>query len=217
MKVYLISGLGADERAFRNIILPPGYEAVHLPWFPPLHRETLEAYALRMAAKIDRDEPFVLMGLSLGGMIATEIAWHLKPVQTILISSIPSARQMPPLYRWAGRMRLHRFIPVGWIKSGVVVKRLFMSETASDQQAILDMVRVADPVFIRWAFQAVLDWKREVVLPGLVHIHGSRDELFPLRFVQPTHIVRNGRHLMILNDATAINALLRGLLAPTDG
>src|SRR5687767_12739166 len=111
MKVYFISGLAADKRVFKYISLPAGCEAVHLEWITPQKDETLASYALRLAAAINREEPFALVGLSFGGMLATEIAKQYKPAVTILISSVPVAKQLPGYFRMAGKMGLHKFVP----------------------------------------------------------------------------------------------------------
>lgn len=83
MKAYFISGMGADKRVFTHIQLPEGFEAVFLDWLAPNREETLPSYAMRLADHIDTTEPFVLIGLSFGGMLATEIAKQYPPAATV--------------------------------------------------------------------------------------------------------------------------------------
>ncbi|MFM2145872.1 MAG: hypothetical protein RL732_708 [Bacteroidota bacterium] len=213
MRVYFISGLGADRRAFRNIKLPQGFEAVYLDWFSPYQEETLEAYAKRMSAGIDQRQPFALIGLSMGGMVAVEISKISKPAILILISSIPRSSCLPAIYRWAGAMGMHRCIPINWLKSGMLLKRFFMVESLPDREQIIAMVKQADPLFIRWALRAILRWRNTGVPQTYFHIHGDQDEIFPIHHVQPTHIVRGGKHLMVLNHAADVNKYLAEILA----
>ena len=42
MKVYFVSGLAADKRVFKHIILPVGFETVYLDWITPLKNESLK-------------------------------------------------------------------------------------------------------------------------------------------------------------------------------
>lgn len=212
MKVYFISGLGADERVFRHIQLPPGYEAVHLSWIPPQEKESLHEYALRLGQKISRDEPFALVGLSLGGMMAIELAKTLQPQKTILISSIPVASAMPPYYKFAGLLRLHRIVPVSMIKRLSWIKRLFTSETSEDKAMLRMMIRDVDPKFVRWAFAAALGWKNEELPKEVYQIHGSADAILPARYTQPRYLIRGAGHLMILNRAKKINEILKEIL-----
>jgi pimeloyl-ACP methyl ester carboxylesterase len=213
LKVYFISGLGADEKVFRHIQLPPAYEVVHLPWIPPSGNESLRDYALRLAESIDTSQSFALVGLSLGGMVATEIAKSYPSHTTVIISSIPVSRSMPLLYKLAGILQLHRFIPIKMIKNLARIKRLFTTETVEDKKMLHTMIKDADPAFIRWAFHAALGWKNDEIPENFVHIHGSSDHILPLRYSKPAHIIRGAGHMMILNRSKQINALLNQIFS----
>lgn len=91
MKIYAISGLGADERAFQFLEFP--YEVVHVKWITPEGDESMSSYAKRLCAQVDTSEPFALVGLSFGGMLATEMCKFIKPVHTILLSSAETKRR----------------------------------------------------------------------------------------------------------------------------
>ena len=212
MKVYFISGLGADSRVFHHIQLPQGFEAVFLDWIKPLANESLHSYALRLAENIDRNNPFILVGLSMGGMMASEIAKEHKPVLTILISSISCSGHLPGYYRRAGRLGLHRVIPVSLFKYGSFIKRFFTAESKADKLLIMRIIRETDPAFIRWAFSAILQWNCENFDGEYIHIHGSRDEILPMRYTKPTHVISKGGHLMVLTQAKEINDIVAAAL-----
>jgi len=203
--VYFISGLGADERVFKHIILPPGYEAVHLRWIKPEANESLSHYAGRLAAGIDFSKPFSLVGLSMGGMIATDIARTHPPHKLILISSVPLSNALPFYYHIAGKLRLHRLVPISLLKNMSALKRLFTTETSEDKKMLRTMIRHADAGFLRWALGAILSWKNERQPENLVHIHGSADLVLPARYAKPGLIIQGAGHMMVLNRATEIN------------
>jgi pimeloyl-ACP methyl ester carboxylesterase len=71
-KVYFISGLCADKRAFSFLNLS-FCEPVFINWIQPLKNESLSAYALRLKEQIRDDNP-IIVGVSFGGMLATEMA-----------------------------------------------------------------------------------------------------------------------------------------------
>lgn len=212
MKVYFISGLAADSRVFKHIQLPGGYEAVHLEWIKATKNESLESYAGRLAEKIDGSEKFLLIGLSMGGMIAAEIAKKYKPAATILISSVSTHKQFPFHFKLAYYLRLHRLLPGHFFKSASLIKRLFTTETSENKKIIQQVIKESDPAFIRWALGAILQWKNEDIPDPVWHIHGSADEIFPVRLVNPTHIISKGNHLMVMERATEINRLLEEIL-----
>ena len=71
MQVYFISGLGADKTVFQ--LLDLSYcEPVFIDWIKPAKKEPLKAYALRLKAEKNMPDNAVIVGLSFGGMLATE-------------------------------------------------------------------------------------------------------------------------------------------------
>jgi pimeloyl-ACP methyl ester carboxylesterase len=212
MKVYFISGLAADSRMFKNIRLPANCEPVFLEWITPLKNESLKNYALRLAAGIDASEPFALIGLSMGGMIAAEIARQYKPVVTVLISSVPASNQLPFYFKIAGLLRLYRMVPVSLVKSAARIKRLFTAETEEDKAMLHTIIRESNSAFIYWAMGAILKWKSETLPGPYIHIHGTKDEMLPIRFTKPTHIIPKAGHLMVMNRSKEINAILQDIL-----
>lgn len=221
-KVYFISGLGADHQVFKYIRLPEGMVAVHLHWLKPGKTETLQEYAARLAEHIDIAEPFALVGLSFGGMLATEIAKRNQPQHIILISSIPLSAQLPGYFRIAAALRLHRIVPVGLVKFAATSKRLFTNEKNEDKKLIRELIRNTDPFFLRWAMGAILQWKNEQVPfatdhlkdnpASFTHIHGTSDAILPSRYTRPTHRIPKAGHLMVMTRPKAINAILQEVL-----
>jgi pimeloyl-ACP methyl ester carboxylesterase len=212
MKVYLIPGLGADKRVFRNIILPEGFEMIHMNWLEPKVDESLSTYAGRLATSINMNEPWSLIGLSFGGMLATEISRQFKPRQTILIASIPSSSQLPRYYKLVAPLKLHKFLPMGLFKNASLVKRFFTTETAEDKALIRRIIAETDSSFIRWALGAILEWNNTEIPQGIYHIHGTKDRLLPFRNVLPTHIIPGGGHLLVMNRASDVNKHLKEIL-----
>lgn len=193
--------------------MPEGYSAVYVDWIEPHYGESLEQYALRLAeSTVQTNEPFVLMGMSMGGMIAAELAKRLQPAMTLLISSVPVASELPFYFRWAARIGMHRWIPIALVKNASLVKRLFTAETENDKAMLRIIIRESDPAFIRWAMGAILQWRNETYPDRYVHIHGSRDEMLPVRFTHPTHLIRGAGHLMVMNRAEEINQILAEML-----
>lgn len=178
-----------------------------IEWVAPQQKETLSAYARRLAACIDTKEDFALVGLSMGGMIAAEIAKQYHPVTTVLISSVASSAQMPGYFKWIYKTKMHKLVPVNMVKSAAIMKRLFTAETDEDKSTLKQIIRDSDPVFIKWAIDAILSWRNQEIPENYVHIHGTRDEVLPLRYVRPTHVIEKGGHLMVMTRANEINQI----------
>ena len=214
MKVYFISGLAADCRVFKHIKLPAGFEAVYMDWIAPLKHETLQSYAYRMAEKMDTSQHFALVGLSMGGMIATEIANKFKPSTCILLSSVPTHKQMPGYFKLAYVFKLHKIVPIGLLQKISLMKRGLSPDNNEDKQLLKQVIKDSDPAFIRWAMDAILSWKNEALPASLWQIQGDKDGILPIRWARPTHRVKGGNHLMIMSKATELNVFLSEALAP---
>jgi pimeloyl-ACP methyl ester carboxylesterase len=212
MKVYFISGLAADSRVFQHIKLPQGYEPVYIEWIKALKNESLSDYSKRLAASIDSSKPFGLIGLSMGGMVATEISKQHALAFTILLSSVPSYKNFPVRFKISYWLRLHKILPVQLFKSASIIKRFFTAETKADKLILEQVIKDSDPVFIRWALGAILEWKNETIPGSYFHIHGSKDEILPMKNTTPTHIIPGGTHLMVLSKAGEVNKILAGIL-----
>lgn len=213
LKAYFISGMAADERVFKYVRLPEGYEIVHLTWITPQKDESLPSYALRMAERIDTSQPFILVGLSFGGMLITEIAKRFPPVKTILIASIPLSTHLPGYFRVAAILRLHKVIPIGLVKTAARLKRFITNEKSEDKKLLWEIIRSSDPAFIRWSMEAILKWKNEEMPQPVLHIHGTRDEILPARYTKPTHIIPKAGHLMVMTRPDEVNTILYNALA----
>ena len=212
MKVYFISGLAADSRVFKHIKLPDDYQAVYLDWIKPQKNESLQSYSCRMAEIIENDKPFAIVGLSMGGMIAAEIAKIYQPAACILLCSVPTHLHFPRHFKWAYFLRLHKLLPVTLIKTASMLKRGFTADNKEDQLLLKKVIKDSDPVFIRWAMHAILSWKNETIPQPLWQIHGSSDGILPIRFTKPTHTIKGGNHLMIMSKAPELNEFLKEAL-----
>ena len=216
MKVFFLTGIGADERMFVHIRLPEGLEAVHIPWIPALPGETLTAYAHRLFLPYHTaGQPFALVGLSLGGIMSSEIAKVFPPVCTILISSVPVSTQLPPYYRLVRKLGLHRWVPPALWKTAAIANHYLMMKSWKDKQLMRSVIWQGDASFIRWGMDAVLAWKNEVLPYPYYHIHGTRDTIFPLRFTRPTHVLRRAGHMAVISHAGKVNQILGSILCNT--
>ena len=112
MKIYQVSGLGANANAFRNLRLEDGFEQVYVPWLSPEKDETLAHYTERMLENINPTEDFLLMGLSFGGIIVQEMNRFIDPKHTILVSTVKNRTEIPKLFRFSSQTNAHKIIPM---------------------------------------------------------------------------------------------------------
>ncbi|HVS97817.1 MAG TPA: alpha/beta hydrolase [Puia sp.] len=214
MKIYFIPGMGADHRVFTYVRLPEGYEPFYIQWIDPLRRESLGDYAARLLQQIDTTQPFVLAGVSMGGMLCVEIAKLVRPVCTVLISSVPVSAHLPKMYRLAGKLGLDRLVPAALLKFAAIVKHSLLMYPHRDRRLMRQIIRDTDDRFLYWSLRTILEWKNEWVPQPLYHIHGKRDEVLPCRLTTPTHVVKKGGHMIVVSRPETVNAFL-GEVLPT--
>lgn len=208
MKLYAISGLGADRRVYENLNLD--YELIHLDWITPLKKESISDYSLRLSKSIDTSEPFGLIGVSFGGLIAVEISKLITPIVTILISSAETKYELRSVYRWLGKTRLIRFIPAFCFNiPRRIAYYLFGAKNKKLLKAILDD---ADLSFTKWAVIQLISWKNTNRISPILKINGTRDKLIPAHKHKNTNMVKDGEHFMIVDRADEISALINQLL-----
>ncbi|MCW8850061.1 MAG: hypothetical protein OQJ81_08815, partial [Melioribacteraceae bacterium] len=71
--VYLMPGLGFDERIFYNLQFENAVPH-YLKWEEPQINESLANYVKRISEQINNTKPFILIGHSFGGIIVQEIS-----------------------------------------------------------------------------------------------------------------------------------------------
>lgn len=206
--IYCISGLGADRHIFDRLTIPPGYKLEHLPWISPLKGEEIESYAHRMADRINQPDP-LLMGVSFGGMISIEISKFLPVKKIILISSIKNKNEMPFFFKVAGGLHLNRIVSLRPYRFLEPIENFTLgAKTPQDKLLARNYRAQLDLQYSDWAIDRILHWKNEQFPQGLVHIHGSADHVFPIRYIHPTHVIKGGGHLMIMNRANEVSEIL---------
>lgn len=213
MNVYLISGLGADYRAFAYLTLDPSFTLIHLDWIETQPGDSIEAYSLRLAQKIDTSKPFCLIGLSLGGIIASEICSVLHPHKTILLSSVSCYNELPVLYKIGGKLKLHKLIPESTgHKTNMVFNWLFGLTQKHDKKLLKQILADSNPRFTKWAINAVTKWRKKIPTTNIIRIHGDKDRVLPITSFMPDYIIRNGGHLMVANRAKEVSDILNTIL-----
>lgn len=214
MNVYFISGLGADKRAFERLKLPDRFVVHYLDWIKPTKNETLNSYAKRLAASIDTSQPFAIVGLSMGGMMASAMTQFLQPYKTILISSVGCNAEFPPLLKLAKKTRVYKLIPAFILRHpNAVAYWLFGARTKNEKALMHYLISTSDPQFVKWAMGAILNWKDEVRPQSLYHIHGSSDKILPVKYTRPNVVVEKGSHFMVWTKAGQVSKLIEQALA----
>lgn len=215
MKVFCIPGFGTDEKMFSKLNFS-GLEPYFLNWIPPLPQEPLRDYARRLSQNVSEENP-TFIGISFGGMMALEIAKIRDVKQIILISSVKSRKELPSILKLIGFLRLNRIFPVKTVpqndKLYEVANKRLGAVTAEEKSFANSYRKTADLNYVNWSFEQILNWKNREYPSNILHIHGNKDQIFPIKNITPTHIIEGGTHMMAWNRANEISKIIRESLS----
>jgi pimeloyl-ACP methyl ester carboxylesterase len=210
-KVYFIPGLGADSRSFGFLDLS-FCDGQFVKWIKPHPKEKLSSYAERLFECIN-DEEATIVGLSFGGMLATEIAKGHPQTKVIIIASSKTHLEIPNYLRFWRHFPIYK-LHSNRIKNsaGGFVLSILGAKGVEQKKLQLDIMKDSNPAFTRWAMDAIVNWNNTVVPKNIVHIHGSADKLLPHRYVKADYTIKDGEHVMIMDRAQEVSQLLKQLI-----
>ena len=201
MKIYAISGLGADERVFQFLDLP--MELVCIKW-APWNGHNLQSYAKLLCEQIDTSERFVLMGVSFGGIVAVEMNQFCAPEKTILISSAETWKDLPSWYFLLSSIHLIRFLPPALFN---LPRPLANFLFGAKNKVLLDQIlNDTDLDFVKWSMGQIRIWRSDSRLDKCVRIHGSADRVIPLKLGSRIRVIPGGHHFMILDEVANVQS-----------
>lgn len=206
LRVYCVPGLANDKRMFDNLApLLGDHEFYFLEHLEPAHsKETMREYARRLSMTIeDHHENSIIIGMSLGGIISVELSKILPMKKVFLVSTIKHPSELPWQVKLLKNLPLDKVKLPGWlIRKGVKPITWLMGVTdAKGRHHISSMIQDADDRHIAWAQWAAANWKNDLIPDNYIHIHGTKDEIFPASQVKASHFIEGGNHYMIMDRA----------------
>ncbi len=211
-KIFAISGLGADKRIFDFLTLD-NY-LIPLDWITPKENEPIEVYAKRFAEnyELGKENDFIILGVSFGGLVATEISKLYKPRMTILISSAETKDEIFKFGKFIGRVGIAKILPKKLFDPPRKVAHYLFG---TDKRKLLNSIlNDTDLGFTKWAVNELINWNNDTKLDNVVKIGGSRDKLMPPKDKKAI-IIKGGGHFMIVDKATEVSKIINEQLKST--
>lgn len=208
--IYFVPGLGAGSRIFEYLVLPEEkFELHYLEWLiPESEGESLEHYAGRMAEMVKSERP-VLVGVSFGGVLVQEMSKLISARKTIIISSLKRNSELPNRLKWIRKLGLYKLFPTGRISRIDDFSRFNFHQSVRKKAELYNRyMSVKNEKYLNWAIKTILHWKEGDAPQNIVHIHGDRDEIFPIKYIKDCIPVEGGTHAMIITKAKRISTLL---------
>ncbi|MDX1652257.1 MAG: alpha/beta hydrolase [Brumimicrobium sp.] len=213
-QIYLLPGQGSDCRIFSKLEFDTSrFEVYCLEYGLPSANESMREFAVRISREIDTSKQVILIGVSLGGMLCTEIAHTIHPEKTIIISSAASASELPKTYRIQKNLRIHEFIP-GWLykRGALFLQPLVEPDRKKEKATFKSMLKRKSPLYFKRTVKLIVLWDREENSEQIIHIHGDKDHTLPIENTVPDHVIKDGSHMMTLTKGEELSELINSIL-----
>jgi pimeloyl-ACP methyl ester carboxylesterase len=207
-------GLAASSKIFEYIRLPSDkFELHYLDWLiPESQEESLEKYTQRLCQKIKYRNP-VLIGVSFGGIIVQEISKHIATKKVIIISSIKNKEEFPKRLKILKKTKIYKLFPSKKIAAIDDFSNYNFNNSFKKKTDLYNKyMDVRNEKYLNWAIHHVLHWDSENNEQDIIHIHGSDDEIFPIKHINKCIEIKGGGHAMIITKAKRINAILQEII-----
>jgi pimeloyl-ACP methyl ester carboxylesterase len=211
--VYLIPGQGADSRLFKNIKIDSSFEIRDIVYFTPEKTWSMEDYAKALSRQIDTSRKIILIGVSLGGMLATEMGDFLNPEKIIIISSAKCWEELPGRYKFQKKIPVYKWVPASVSKKGALfLQPIVEPDRNYDKETFVNMLKDKDPDFMKRTIAMIMEWGRVNYCKDIIHIHGDNDHTIPVRNVKYNYLIKDGSHVMVLTRGDEISILINQIL-----
>jgi pimeloyl-ACP methyl ester carboxylesterase len=174
--IYLIPGQGSDYRVFKNLQIDTRFEIRPIIYTIPRENMSLPEFAKELSSQIDTTKSFILIGVSLGGMIATEMSYFLNPDKIILISSAKCRNELPKRYKFQRKFPIYTMVSGKTAKKGAKIMQPVVEPDRNNEKEICkSMLEDKDPDFLKRTIKMIMEWERIDYPETIIHIHGDND------------------------------------------
>lgn len=208
--IYFVPGTAANSKIFDRIKLDDQkYEMHFLTWhIPSSKNQSIESYASELCQQVTHKNP-ILIGVSFGGIMVQEMSKIIDYEKLVIISSIKNKYELPKGLKIIKKLKLYTLAPTRIIVPLEQLLTLSFGKKAKKQiEAYRMYLSQRDATYLKWSIKKVLFWDQEKSISNIIHIHGTKDFIFPIESIENFISIEKGSHAMILTKAQKINKIL---------
>lgn len=212
--IYFFPGQGSDKRIFDSIQVDSSYNKVFIEYPVPAKNTTLKEFAIQLSSQIDTSINYVLIGVSLGGMICTELNDFMNPKKVIIISSAKNRSELPIRYKFQRVIPIYELFPPRMLKGGAkMMQPIVEPDRKKNKATFKSMLNNKNPKYIKRTIKMIVKWDKQTNIKKNYHIHGTKDHTLPIRKIKDIDvIIKKGSHMMALTRPADINKAITELL-----
>lgn len=212
--LYVLHGQGSDHRLFDSLEFPAHYKVHFINYGLPEKNWTMKDFAYVLSQQIDTSQSFSLLGVSMGGMLCSEMAEFLNPKQVILISSANCREDLPFRYQFQRKIPLYKIIPKRLMFGGAkCLQPLVEPDRKNNKATFKAMLGAKNALYIKRTVAMIINWEKNTYNPNIIRIHGTKDHTLPYRKLKRVDFtIENGSHMMTLTDFEKVQGVLDEIL-----
>ena len=209
LNIYLLPGIGLSVNYFDSLSFPSSCKVKTIALLQPVKEEPVSAYAGRLMQNVEAGIPFVLIGMSFGGVLAQEMAAIRKPEAIILLSTIQHSNELPWYFRLGNKAGLTRIVPYQLVSRVIGLVR----RVAGKENRILYDNQTATAKYLSWSLHKMLNWQPVAVSVPCYQIHGAGDRLLPCRYKNDMFVIAGASHLLLPGRCGEVNRITSRILS----
>ena len=212
--IYAFPRQGSDKRIFDSLTIDSSYTIQVIEYGAPARHQSMASFAKQLSIQIDTSRPFILLGVSLGGMICAELAEIITPEKTILISSAKNRQELPLRYKFQKALPVYKLFPGSVLLAGAkFLQPIVEPDRNTNKTTFKSMLAAKQPTYMRRTIDLIINWNRKQNTSHIYRIHGTKDHTLPIRKIKsPNFLVDNGSHMMTLTKAKEVSQIVNLIL-----
>lgn len=210
--IYAIPGLGTTKELFSKLKLN-NCNLVVLNWPAPKNACTMKQYAKEFLGEIKDEGEFYLMGVSLGGMLCSELSHLVNAKKTILISSCKTKKELPFIIHVLKIFPIHKFLPEKTLRKLALNSNWLLGFEKEYEDEFTAMLNSMPENYVGRTIEMVVGWENERSPKNTIHIHGAADRLLTYGNVSADFTIKNGSHAMIIYQAEEISKIVNDIVS----
>ena len=213
--IYFLPGQGSDKRIFDSLTIDTNFKKVCIEYPIPKRGTSLKQFAKELSMQIDTTQPYILLGVSLGGMLCCEMNEFMHPKKVIIISSAKNRKELPFRYKFQRYIPLYAILPPFVLRGGAkLMQPIVEPDRKKNKKTFKAMLHDKKPKYIKRTIRMIVNWKLKSNSKKIIHIHGTKDHTLPYRKLENVDFtIKKGSHMMTLTRAAEISAVLKKMLA----
>jgi hypothetical protein len=124
----------------------------------------------------------------------------------IIISSVKTNLEVPLRMKFAKSTKAYKLLPTSWLQNVELIAKYSFGDAIKQRLKLYEKyLSMREKVYLDWAIEQMLLWNRTQPDPTVIHIHGTLDEVFPVKNIKNYIPVSGGTHIMILSKYRWMN------------